>query len=200
MVDGTAGPPVSFIARAASVFADELSMRIVAELNRDELSVRQFHRRFGGGASEGAVRYRFERLQELAWIGVSGRVTKRGAPETLYRATRPLPPNFSWDDVPDALRTTEAWKTFVRLSALVEEALLSGTFELRPERHFTWSIVNLDAEGWRNVTTRLSELASFIRAEEAAAAERIAEGAQPLTMVVSLAAIQQSLVGVVRTP
>jgi hypothetical protein len=162
--------------------------------------VKRFHREFGGDASEGAVRYRFDRLKDLAWIAVVDQVKKRAAYENIYRATRPaIITNGPWTDVPDALRKTETWKTFVHFSELVKEAIVAGTFDIRDDRHLSWSIVNLDREGWQKVVGGMEELAAFIHEEEERAKKRIAEGAKPLTMVVGLTAVE-SRVGLHRAP
>ena len=69
--------------------------------------------------------------------------------------------NGPWANVPDALEKTETWETFMRFSQLVKEAIVAGTFDIRDDRHLSWSIVNLDAEGWQKVIAKMEALGTF---------------------------------------
>jgi len=200
LADSVWESPIPFPERLAPIVADDLSMEIFAALNERDMSVMQFHRELGGGASEWAVRYRFGRLKELAWIAVVDEVRRRGAYEKIYRATRPvIVENGPWADVPEMLAQQETWAAFMHLSNLAKESIVAGTFDVRYDRHVTWSIVNLDRQGWDNVVAGLAALEAFIREEEREAAKRIEAGAEPLTMVVALGALE-SPIGQVKAP
>jgi hypothetical protein len=200
LADGPWEPLISLPERMAPIFADDLCMQILSELNRSDISVKKFHREFGGDASEGAVRYRFDRLKDLAWIAVVEQIKKRATYENIYRATRPaVSTKGPWADAPDALRKAETWETFLRFSELVKEAIVAGTFDLRDDRHLSWSIVNLDQAGWQKVSANMEKLAASIGEEEKSAQKRIAAGAKPLTMVVGLMATE-SRPGLVKAP
>jgi hypothetical protein len=200
LADGLFEPPIPFPERLAPIFADDLAMEILAMLNARDMSVAQYHRELDGGSSEWAVRYRFGRLKKLAWITVVDEIRRRGAYEKIYRATKPaIASNGPWADVPEMLAEAETWATFVRLSDSVKEAIAAGTFDLREDRHLSWSIVNLDRQGLDNVIPGLNALEAFIREEERQAAKRIEAGAEPLTMVVALAALE-SPVGKTKAP
>lgn len=200
LADGSAEPPIPFPERLAPIFADDLSMEILEALNQRDMSVMQFHREFASDASEWAVRYRFGRLRELGWITVVEKVRRRAAYEKIYRATKPMViDNGPWADASEALEETEIWKAFVLLSGLVKEAIVAGTFDVREDRHLSWSIVNLDRQGWDNVVAGLEALEAFIREEEREAKKRIEAGAKPLTMVVGLGAYE-SPVGHAKAP
>jgi len=191
LADGSAEPPIPVAERMAPIFADDLCMQILSELNRSDMSVKKFHREFGGDTSEGAVRYRFDRLKNLAWIAVVEQIKKRAAYENIYRATRPtVGTKGAWADAPDALRKTGPWETFLSFSYLVKEAIVAGTFDLRDDRHLSWSIVNLDQAGWQNVGANMEKLAAFVGEEEISAQKRIDAGAKPLTMIVGLMATE----------
>lgn len=189
LADALSEPPIPFPERLAPIFADDLCMEILAELNKCDMSVKQFHREFASDETVWVVRHRFNKLRELAFLTVVRKVKRGGAREFIYRATKPVVDNKLWADVPDALRETRAWKTFERFSDLVKEAIVAGTFDIRDDRHLTWSIVNLDREGFENVVADIEVLAAFIRDEEKRAIKRIDAGAKPLTMVVGLSAI-----------
>lgn len=200
LADSSIEPPIPFLERLAPIFADDLCMQILAELNKRDMSVKQFHREFAGDVSEWVVRHRFDRLKKLAWVAIVDKVKRRGAEEYIYRATKPaVVDNGPWADVPDALREAEAWTTLERLSGLVKEAIVSGAFDIRDDRHLSWSIVALDREGWEKVVAAMEALAAFIRDEEKRARKRIEAGAKPLTMVVGLSAVE-SPIGPVKAP
>jgi hypothetical protein len=200
LAEGQIEPPIPFPERLAPIFADDLSLAILAALNEGDVSVMQFHRGRGGGASEPAVRYRFGRLKDLGWITVVDKVRRRGAYENIYRATGPATvENGPWADMPQILADSETWTEFVHLSNLVKESITAGTFDVRLDRHVCWAIVNLDRQGRDNVVAGMNELEAFIREEERQAAKRIEAGAEPLTMVVALAALE-SPVGQAKAP
>lgn len=191
LADGSFEPPIPFPERLAPIFADDLCMKILEELNRSDMSVPEFHKRFAVDESEWAVRYRFQRLKDLAWVAIVDKVKRRAAYEKIYRATSPaVAANGPRADVPDVLRTAETWKTFERFTDLVKEAIVASTFDLRDDRHLSWSIVNLDRDGWETVVADTEALTAFIRNEEIRARKRIAAGAKPLTMVVGLAVVE----------
>lgn len=200
LADCSVEPPIPFPERLALIFADDLCMEILAELNMSDLSVKGFHQKFAGDASEWAVRHRFGRLKDLAWVAIVDKVKRRAAQEYIYRATKPLIiDNGPWSDVPEALREAETWTTFERFSDLVKEAIVAGTFDIRDDRHLSWSIVNLDRDGLAKVVADMEALAAFFRDEEERAGKRIDAGAKPLTMVVGLSAVE-SPIGLVKAP
>jgi len=191
LADGSLEPAIPFPERMAPILADDLCLEILSQLNRTDMSVKQFHREFGSDASEGAVRHRFGRLNDLAWITVVDKVKKRAAYENIWRATRPaVSTNGPWANVPESLRETEVWDTFKRFSDLVKQAIVAGSFDIRDDRHLSWCIVNLDREGWEKVVGNMEALPAFTRGEEEQAKRRIAKGGKPLTMVVGLTAIE----------
>jgi hypothetical protein len=200
LADGPLESTTPFPQRMAPIFADDLSMQILEQLNKGDLTINQFFREFAGDATIWAVRHRFRRLKDLAWIAVVKKIKRRAAREYVYRATKPaIVNNGLWTDVPEALGRTATWKTFVDCSDLVKEAIAAGTFDMRDDRHLSWSIVNLDRKGWHNEIAAIEDLANFIREEEKRAEDRIEDGAKPLTMVVGLAVVE-SPVGPFKAP
>lgn len=184
-------PLMSVTERMAPLLADPLSMGILDVLNRDAMSIKGFHRQFAGEESEWVVRHRFGRLKKLAWATVVEEVQRRAVHEHIYRATRPaILDREPWDDVPKAILETEIWATFERFSALVDEAVSAGSFDLRDDRHLTWSIVSVDREGWDIIVGEMEDLQALLRDIEASARKRIDAGARPLTMTVALAAVE----------
>jgi DNA-binding HxlR family transcriptional regulator len=190
LADGSAESLAPIPERMAPILADELCMEILDELNRSDMSVKRFHQEFAGETSERSVRHRFDRLKDLAWITVIDQIPKGGSFEKIYRATKPSvsSKNGPWADVPSKLEETETWSTFVRFSDLFKEAILAGTLDLRDDRHFSWTTVNLDREGWEKVVPRLDRLDLLLDQEQRRSRKRIAAGAKPLAMAVALMA------------
>jgi hypothetical protein len=67
LAEGSNEPLIPFPERLFPIFADDVCLQIMKTLNRSDMSVKQFHREFGGGTSEGVIRYRFNRLK--GWPG-----------------------------------------------------------------------------------------------------------------------------------
>jgi DNA-binding HxlR family transcriptional regulator len=194
LVESHREPLVPFLERLSPVLADEVCMRIVAELNQREMSVTEFHREFGG-ATAGGIHRRFKRLAEIAWIERVKEATggkRRGATEIFYRATRPaMQDNTPWADAPEWLRATDNWKTFERLSNQAKEAMRSGTFDERVDRYLTWSLLSLDRRGWEKIVAELDALHAYVLEEQDRAGRRMAKsGEKPIEMLVAKAAFE----------
>ncbi|MGC1852420.1 MAG: hypothetical protein WA687_08280 [Solirubrobacterales bacterium] len=185
---------IPFPERLAPILEDDVHLGIVSELNKREISVTQFHRELGG-ASKPAITRRFKRLEASGWVA-KGEIktggTRRGAAEQFYRATKPA--IHSYDpcaDAPKALKGTEKWNTFERLCASITTAMMSATFDTRPERYFAWSLISLDRQGWESVIAGIESLSAFLVAEKERAKKRMAKsGAKPVLMTVGLGAFQ----------
>lgn len=175
----TKEPSIPFPSRLAKVFADELCLRILAELNLREMSVPQFHREFGG-ASIWGIRRRFKKLEEGAWLGQVSEKTggrRRNGTERFYRATGPAVfDNETWANLPPSLKRKNSWITFKHLSDEVDKAMSAGTFDARDDRHLTWSLFLLDQEGWEKMTEAVDALFAFILNERDRAESRIRAG------------------------
>jgi hypothetical protein len=187
LADGLADPPIPFPERMAPIFADDLCLKILEEANKSDLTVKGFHREFASDVSVGVVRGRFARLKELGWIRVVKKIRRRAAHEHVFRAMKPaVVDNGPWADVPDSLGGTEVWATFMRFSALVKEAIVCGSFDLRDDRHLAWCIVELDRTGRQKTINNMEKLHAFIAKEEVQAKKRIAVGAKPVRMTIAL--------------
>lgn len=187
-------PLVGFNERLAPILDDDVCLEIVSELNKQEISVTQFHREFGEVSKPGVSR-RFKGLEGSGWVA-KGQIrtggARRGAREQFYRATKP--PIHRYDpcaDAPSALKETESWITFERLCASINEAMVSATFDAREDRYFAWSLISLDRQGWESVMAGIESLAEFISQEQEQAKIRMAKSDEkPIRMTVGLAAFE----------
>ncbi len=190
----SADTSMPFTMRVAKVFADALNLKIVTELNMREMSPTQFLDEFGGASISGIDR-RFKLLTELGWLKKVREKTggrRRGATEHFYRAIGPaIFDSGSWSQVPDAIRATFSWRIFEQLAEQVREAMTAGTFDARPDRHHTWSLLLLDQLGWEQVIAAVDALFGSLFEEQADAKLRIAKsGEEPILATVALAAFE----------
>jgi hypothetical protein len=196
IVESLEEPFVPLPVRLSKVFADDVAMGIVAEANRREISAKQFHAEIGGDTAAG-IRRRFTKLAGNALLTeveakTGGR--RRGAREKFYRATGPAifdSRSGPWVDTPRSLEEADIWRQFEGLSVEVKDAMKAGTFDARDDSCLAWSLLSLDAHGWRAVMESLDELRLFIDAEQDRASSRMTQsGEKPVTMTVALAAFE----------
>ncbi len=183
--------------RLAKVFADPLRMKILAECNMREMSPKGFYEEFGGDSGDTLSRvYRaFEVLVEYDWLHQVRAETggkRRGAVEHFYRATGPAVfDETTWPDVPDSMKAVVSWNVLKTFARQVKEAMEAGTMDAREDRHFTWSPLRLDQQGWETVIAWLDGIFYFLSEEQEDANARMAEtGEEPIPMTVALAAFE----------
>lgn len=181
----------SYLRRLAVVFADELRLKIVAELYMREMSPTRFHAEFGGGSVARVDRH-FKRLAEHGWLRFvrsesGGR--RRGGKEHFYRATElAVFDNETWSLVPYSIRVAFSWRTFGQLAERVREALHAGTFDARADSHLSWTPLLLDQLGWDQLATGVDELFESLFEEQADAKLRIFNsGEKPILATAALA-------------
>jgi DNA-binding transcriptional ArsR family regulator len=182
----------SVLTRLAIVFADPIRLKIVSELFMRELSPTQFYEAFGGGSLNRVDRH-FKRLAENGWLRLVRKASggqRRGATEHFYRAPElAIFDRETWALLPDSLRTEFSWRIFEQFAERVKEALEAGTFDARPDRHFTWTPLVLDEQGRERVITAVDSLFTSLFEEQDDARLRIAKsGETSMQATVGLAA------------
>lgn len=187
-----------FTSRLARVFSSSLNLKIVGELNLREMSASQFEGEFGIPMAR--VYGRFQMLENNGWLEkveerTGGR--RRGATEHFFRAAGPaIYDTRSWSKAPEGIRRSNSWRIFEQLTERVRDSLESGTFDLRSDRHHTWTPLLLDERGWEQVVERLDGLFYYLLAEQKAARQRLRRsGINPLTATVYLAAFESPDIG-----
>lgn len=180
--------------RMAKVLADPLRVKILAELYTRPMSPKEFFEEFGGGSIPRVARH-FEVLVEYGWLWLvetkSGG-SRRGAVEHFYRSVQPvLFDTGSWAEMPDSMKAMFTWKAFDTLVQRVREAMEAGTIDAREDRHFTWTPLSLDLQGWERVIAKVDNLFEQLFVEQAEAEERLAEtDEEPIPMTVALTAFE----------
>lgn len=188
-------PLISLSERLAPVLADEVCLQIVAELNKREMTVSQFHREFcegRGDVNRRAVARRFEKLREICWLRIVGERPSRGAKERLYRAAVPaIEDNFVRPEILDSLDNADQWKAFEQLCGEAKDAMRMGTFDARTDRYIAWSLLSLDRQAWGQVNAELVALLARVHDEQERAKKRMASsGEKPIAMSVAVGAYE----------
>ena len=196
LVEGREEPVVPLPVRLSKVLGDAVSMQIVREANRRDISATQFHAELGGDSVAG-IRRRFKKLERVSLLTeVEARTggRRRGATEKFYRATGPAifaARNGPWANVPESVGDTATWRCFEGLSEQIRAAMKAGTFDAREDSCLAWSLLQLDRQGWEAVTADLGALRRFVNEEQKRAQARTAEsGEAPAEMVIALTAFK----------
>jgi DNA-binding transcriptional ArsR family regulator len=180
--------------RLSKVFANLLDLKIVSELNQRVMSPKQFFLECGGDSLSQVSRH-FKHLEIYKWLEMVRTATggmRRGAVEHFYRATEPAIFDIAtWSDVPIASKSKFSWRTFQQLCEQLTEAIAQRTIDSRVDRHFTWSLLRLDQQGWDWLVSALDALFdSLLEDQEKAQARMEKSGEEPIRMTVAMAAFE----------
>jgi hypothetical protein len=189
---------VQYLRRLSVVFALDLRISIVTELNLREMSPKQFHDEFGGG-SLSRVDKNFKKLAEHGWLryirseGPGGR--RRGAQEHFYRAMKPaIFDNETWALVPYSMRVAISWRTFKILAERVRDALKAKTLDARADSRLGWTATALDQSGWERVVAAADALFASIFYEQDDAKLRISHSGEiPMVATIALTVFESPM-------
>lgn len=159
--------------RIAKALAHPLRVRILATLSHRSISPVEFSREAGVPLSDAA--YHFRKLEELECAEVTREVPVRGSTQHFYRGTtRPLLGDDVWKYLPVSIRGGISGMIWQTLLERVAEATEAGTFDVRDDRHFTWTPFTVDEEGWSELTGLLAKTLEEATEIGVRAAERMA--------------------------
>jgi DNA-binding transcriptional ArsR family regulator len=189
-----AASPFPISHRLSKVFGDPLDLQIITELSQREMSPKEFFDEFGGRSLSDVSRH-FKQLEALGWLKLKRTETggrRRGAIEHFYVATGPAVFDIEhWTAVPTSARAKFSWRTFEQFGDQVRLAIEQRTIDARCDRHFTWSLLLLDRQGWERVIALLDGLFDSLPERQKEAEARLAEsGEEPIRMTVALAAFE----------
>ncbi|HEX8689196.1 MAG TPA: winged helix-turn-helix domain-containing protein [Solirubrobacterales bacterium] len=127
------------------------------------------------GESVSNVSYHFNYLHLEDCIEMVGTEPRRGAVEHYYRAKlTPMHDEESWSALPEALRTEISAVELRGLFGEAIQALNAGSFDAREDRRLSWTSMELDEEGWRELSDRQAEWGAELERIKAKAARRLA--------------------------
>jgi DNA-binding transcriptional ArsR family regulator len=149
-----------------------LRMRILTRLNEGVASPNEMAKEFE--ESLPLVSYHVRILRELDCIELVRTTPRRGAIEHHYRAlTRPFLSDDDWAQLPPSARKAVSNTVLSKALSDVRNAVATGSFDDRADRHLSYSAPVLDEQGWRALGERLNELLDWTIEEQAAAAGRL---------------------------
>lgn len=179
--------------RVTEALNHPVRVRWLVEANKAPISPVQFQRLHGASlkADLSKVSYHARILLDLGFLEVIDTRPRRGSTEHIYAPRRAaIFEEDCWAALPPVIRDGFNAAIYTTLCEQIAQAIEAGTMELRPERHFTWTQVELDEVGWHSMLARLLNVFEAIEEEREAARERIAGGAEPIPMTVALAGFE----------
>jgi DNA-binding transcriptional ArsR family regulator len=180
--------------RMARVLVSPLRIRIMAALSVRPMSPKMFQEAYGGGELS-RIDENFKVLERNGWLELletqrGGK--RRGGTEHLYRARQlPIFDSYTWPALPEAMREMYSWWVLGTLTNEAKRALDAGTFDSRPDRHFTWTPGLGDQLAWTRIVDRTDSVFEFVLDEIKGAAPRLAEtGEKRIPATFALAAFE----------
>ena len=158
--------------RLAKALSHPMRTRILAILNERVASPNEISEMIDERLPN--VSYHVRALQDLGCIELVSTAQRRGAIEHYYRAiVRPFFSDRDWKKLPQSGRQAVSDVALQMIWADVSDAIKSGTFEARPNRHLSRSAMNLDETGWKELHDVLVRTLEETEKIEARSADRI---------------------------
>jgi DNA-binding transcriptional ArsR family regulator len=149
-------------------------VEILAECSLAAICVSEFLTRRKPELGRTAIEHHFSVLVDCGVIEEVDARRERGGRARYYAPTaRALFSEKDFIQVPPALRGSLSASYFATLWERSRESLLAGTLDAHPERHLTWTPLQLDWEGFMSVVGELGEIFDRLKTTEAAAKERM---------------------------
>lgn len=162
-------------------------VRILGVLSHRDISPSDFALESGDLVTN--VSYHFRVLVKLGFAEVIETRPVRGSMEHIYCGTRRAQfGDDDWRELPKPLQRVITGTVIHDLVGRMTEAVEAGTFDSRADRHFTWTPVVVDEEGWTELMSILDSAFTEISAVEQRAAERLAgrrKGRIPATVALA---------------
>jgi DNA-binding transcriptional ArsR family regulator len=132
------------------------------------------------GTSVGKMAYHVRELHKADYIELVSTVPRRGATEHFYRAIkRAVFSDAEWAQVPEPVRVGIVGEQLKTTGELLSEALESGSFEHRGNRHHSLQEGLVDEQGWDEAMSVLEEAMEKLDEIQATSAERRIESDEP---------------------
>jgi DNA-binding transcriptional ArsR family regulator len=126
----------------------------------------------------GTVAHHVRELQKLGLIELVREEPRRGAVEHYFRGKRrPLLSTEEWDEL--SLKDREQFSILILQLTLTDaaKALNAGTLDARTDRHLSRIPLELDEQGWREITEIQNTALTAILKAQAEATARLGESA-----------------------
>lgn len=176
--------------RLAKALANTQRVEILAVLSHRRISPVGYVREYGGKLP--SVAYHFKVLEAYECVELAETVKRRGALEHIYRCTKkPLLGDGEWKLLPMSVRGGISGAILQTLVDRSRRAIEEGTFDAREDRHFTWTPLQVDERGWREITRLLASTLDKLEKIETKSNARLAKsGAEAIPTTVALAGFE----------
>jgi DNA-binding transcriptional ArsR family regulator len=163
-------------------------VEILAECSLAPICVSEYRNKRKSCHGRQATEHHFSVLVECGAIEEVASRRERGGRARYYAATaRAMFSEEDFDRLPPAVRGSLSASTFSTLWERIQESLLAGTVDSRPERHLTWIPLELDREGFLMVISWLDEIFHRLKPTEAEARARMdASGEEPMHITMGM--------------
>lgn len=177
-----------------------LRMRMLHHLNERVSSPKELATEFG--VSVELASYHCRVLRDAGCIELVETTRTRGATAHHYRALRrAMIETAEWSAMTVAERRPITQAVLEGAFTHAFEALHAGTLDDRPERHISWTDLQLDARGWAEVNTLIDETWEKATRLQAESAARLAKsGEAPIRTRVTLLHYQAANAGPIAPP
>jgi hypothetical protein len=127
------------------------------------------------GTTVGRIAYHVRELERLDCIELVETRPVRGATEHFYRATaRAFFDAEDWAQLPLSVRNSLSGVMMTEIWACIGNAMTTGTFDARDDRHVSWTPMVVDDEGWAELTDVLARALDEVMDVQTRSAGRIA--------------------------
>lgn len=186
-----AGTEPGVNARIVKALGHPLRVQALQILNLRVASPSEIATELGIGVS--GLSYHIRVLCELECIELVDTKPVRGAVEHFYRATaRAFFTQEDWAEVPESARSGISGAMWGDIVPEVNAAMTAGSFDSREDRHFSWTPMVVDEEGWTEVRSALNEVMLQVIEIQAKSAERLAAGGERISIAALLACFEKA--------
>lgn len=160
--------------RLAKALSHPMRGRILAILNEQVASPNEIAQMIDERLPN--VSYHVRALHDLGCIELVRTAQRRGAIEHYYRAlVRPLFSDRDWKRLPPSARQAISDVGLQMIWSDTSEAMTSGTFEKRGDRHLSRTPLVLDEQGWKEVNAVLADAHQQAEGIASKSAKRLAK-------------------------
>jgi DNA-binding transcriptional ArsR family regulator len=157
--------------RLAKALSHPMRTRILAILNERVASPNEISEMIDERLPN--VSYHVRALLELGCVELVSTAQRRGAIEHYYRAiVRPFFTDRDWKKLPLSGRQAVSDVALQMIWEDVSDAIKQGTFEARPDRHLSRSVLEVDETGWKELAALLGRTLAEAEKIETRSAER----------------------------
>lgn len=184
--------PEGITQQLAKALAHPLRVRILSSLRKGISSPNQLAQELGEPL--GNVSYHVKTLLEYDCVELVKTEPRRGAVEHFYRATeRAFISDSDWAKIPASARRGISGAILESIGSDSTRALVAGTMDARDDRHLSRTPLQLDQQGWDEVTRLLSDTLERALEIQKEAAERLGDDkAEPINSTLAILHFESS--------